>query len=113
MLISDTEHTNMAELLQIATYCNGIYIVEERWKSLKDISADRMLALQEMVSDIQKFQASHEDLSQWLTQKDKMVTLMGPLAMEPSMVNTQTQQVQVCHYYHHVYVVFCSNLSYM
>ena len=54
-----------------------------------------MLALQEMVSDIKKFNESHETLSQWLTQKEKMVGLLGPLAMEPSMVNTQMEQVKV------------------
>ena len=70
-------------------------ITEERWRSLRDVSADRQLALQEMVADIEKFDDAFTNITQWIAQKDKMVGLLGPMATEPNMVATQREQVKV------------------
>ena len=67
---------------------------EERWRSLKDVSADRKLTLQEMVADIQKFNDLHDNMTQWLAQKERMIGLLGPMATEPAMVATQLEQVK-------------------
>lgn len=48
-----------------------------------------------MVDDLRDFRECNEQLVGWLAQKEKMVTVLGPMATEPAMVNNQLQQVQV------------------
>lgn len=41
------------------------------------------------------FQTTQTQLSQWLQEKELMMTVLGPLSVDPNMLNTQKQQVQV------------------
>ena len=47
------------------------------------------------MEDLKDVRETHDQLKAWLGQKEKMVTILGPVAMEPAMVNNQLQQVQV------------------
>ena len=69
--------------------------LEKRWTSLKEISDDRRKSLETLVDDLKDFRETHDSLSSWLAQKEKMVTVLGPVATEPAMVNNQLQQVKV------------------
>ena len=69
---------------------------EKRWGSLKEISEERGRSLEEMVDDLRGFRDSYGQLSSWLAGKERMVSVLGPLATEPSMLSNQQQQVQVC-----------------
>ena len=68
---------------------------EKRWRSLKHVSEDRRKSLEDLVEDLRDSREAHEHLSAWLAQKEKMVSILGPTAAEPAMVNNQLQQVQV------------------
>lgn len=35
-------------------------------------------------------------LGPWLREKELMMSVLGPLSIDPNMLNTQKQQVQVC-----------------
>lgn len=48
-----------------------------------------------MVSDLQDFHDSQQQLTTWLAQKDKMLTVLGPLATDKAMINNQQEQVKV------------------
>ncbi len=69
--------------------------LEKRWTSLKEISDDRRRSLENLVDDLKDFREGHDNLAAWLAQKEKMMTVLGPVATEPSMVNNQLQQVKV------------------
>ena len=69
--------------------------LEKRWTSLKEISDDRRKSLETLVDDLKDFRETNDSLSSWLAQKEKMVTVLGPVATEPAMVNNQLQQVKV------------------
>ena len=72
-----------------------IYFVEKRWRGLMDMSDARRKSLENMIEDLKHFDDGQKQLSSWLTQKDKMANLLGPLASEPAMVDNQLQQVQL------------------
>ncbi len=61
----------------------------------QEISEDRRRSLEALVEDLREFGEGHDALSGWLAQKEKMVTVLGPVAAEPAMVNNQLQQVKV------------------
>ena len=52
-------------------------------------------SLETLVDDLKDFRETHNSLASWLAQKEKMVTVLGPVATEPAMVNNQLQQVKV------------------
>ena len=70
-------------------------LTDERWHSLKAISEERRHVLEGLVDDLEGFKVTYEALTAWLSSKDKMVSALGPLATDLSMLNTQLQQVQV------------------
>lgn len=45
------------------------------------------------------FHDTHDNLSNWLSAKDKMMTVLGPISSDSRMVQSQVQQVQVFHYF--------------
>lgn len=44
---------------------------------------------------LELFQTTQPQLSQWLQEKELMMSVLGPLSVDPNMLNTQKQQVQV------------------
>jgi len=71
------------------------HISELRWAELKTMSEEQKQNLEELVEELKNFSESYDSLSTWLAQKEKMVSVLGPMATEPAMVNTQLQQVEV------------------
>jgi len=65
--------------------------VTGRWKDLLDRCKSRSKFLEE----VKDFHDTHDQLSAWLTAKDRMMSVLGPIASDPRLVHNQLQQVQV------------------
>uniref|UniRef100_A0A182WG21 Uncharacterized protein n=1 Tax=Anopheles minimus TaxID=112268 RepID=A0A182WG21_9DIPT len=65
--------------------------VADRWKNLNDLCKDR-ITFSEHLRD---FLDTHDNLNTWLTAKERMLTVLGPISSDPRMVQSQVQQVQV------------------
>lgn len=65
--------------------------VMERFKDLQARLKERLNFLSEM----KDFLDSEDSLKAWLNSKDKMMSVLGPIASDPRMVQMQAQQVQV------------------
>lgn len=62
-----------------------------RWNDLLSTLKERTKFLQ----DLKDFQDSQDAMNNWLNQKEKMFQVLGPIASDPRMVQSQIQQVQV------------------
>ncbi|XP_065166739.1 dystonin isoform X7 [Atheta coriaria] len=62
-----------------------------RWKTLYDLCKERI----QFMEDLKDFLETHDSLSSWLSSKDRMFTVLGPISSDPRMVQSQVQQVQV------------------
>lgn len=47
------------------------------------------------MEDLKDFHDTHDSLANWLTAKEKMMTVLGPISSDSRMVQSQVQQVQV------------------
>lgn len=65
--------------------------VAERWKNLNDLCKNRI----DFSEQIRDFLDTHDNLNNWLTAKERMFTVLGPISSDPRMVQSQVQQVQV------------------
>lgn len=65
--------------------------VSGRWKDLQD----RCKARSKFLEDVKDFHDTHDQLSAWLIAKDRMMSVLGPIASDPRLVHNQLQQVQV------------------
>lgn len=65
--------------------------VSGRWKDLQD----RCKARSKFLEDVKDFHDTHDQLSAWLTAKDRMMSVLGPISSDPRLVHNQLQQVQV------------------
>ncbi|KFM60284.1 Dystonin, partial [Stegodyphus mimosarum] len=63
----------------------------QRWNELLSTVKEKSKFLQ----DLKDFQDSQDAMNNWLGQKEKMFQVLGPIASDPRMVNSQIQQVQV------------------
>ncbi|XP_035227819.1 dystonin-like, partial [Stegodyphus dumicola] len=62
----------------------------QRWNELLSAVKEKSKFLQ----DLKDFQDSQDAMNNWLGQKEKMFQVLGPIASDPRMVNSQIQQVQ-------------------
>lgn len=67
------------------------FFVDVKWTDLKAPCEDRIKCLE----DLKAFQQAHDSLGSWLSQKEKLMGVLGPIATEPGMLDNQTQQVKV------------------
>ncbi|XP_075219795.1 dystonin-like protein short stop isoform X24 [Lycorma delicatula] len=65
--------------------------VVSRWRSLQDTCKNRIA----LMEDLKDFHDTHDSLSNWLSAKDRMMTVLGPISSDSRMVQSQVQQVQV------------------
>jgi len=65
--------------------------VVTRWKSLNDACKSRI----KFMEDMKDFHDTHDSLNSWLSAKDRMMTVLGPISSDSRMVQSQVQQVQV------------------
>uniref|UniRef100_A0A674CVA4 Dystonin n=1 Tax=Salmo trutta TaxID=8032 RepID=A0A674CVA4_SALTR len=65
------------------------------WADVSGSVEDRKQCLEESNRNLDVFQTTETQLRQWLSEKDMMLSVLGPLSMDPNMLNTQKQQVQI------------------
>ncbi|KAK3573639.1 hypothetical protein QTP86_029971 [Hemibagrus guttatus] len=74
---------------------NMLKQMDAEWEEVKGSVENRKQHLEESSRMLELFQTNQPQLSQWLLEKDLMMSVLGPLSMDPNMLNTQKQQVQI------------------
>ncbi|KAM9316059.1 dystonin [Gastrophryne carolinensis] len=69
--------------------------IESSWKDITQMTAERQQTLEESSNDLTQFQTAEAQLKQWLVEKELMASVLGPLSIDPNMLKTQKQQVQI------------------
>lgn len=70
---------------------DDIQNVTSRWKNLNDICKNRI----QLLEDLKDFHDSHDNLSNWLGSKERMLNVLGPISSDSRIVQSQVQQIQV------------------
>ncbi|KAM9616196.1 dystonin isoform 12-T13 [Morphnus guianensis] len=69
--------------------------IDSKWKELSQVTSERQQKLEESSNYLTQFQTAEAQLKHWLIEKELMVSVLGPLSIDPNMLNTQKQQVQI------------------
>ncbi|NXR49005.1 MACF1 factor, partial [Hippolais icterina] len=65
-----------------------------RWERASQATAARQQKLEESATQLATFQAAEAQLRPWLMEKELMMSVLGPLSIDPNMLRAQKQQVQ-------------------
>ncbi|XP_063274816.1 microtubule-actin cross-linking factor 1 isoform X7 [Prinia subflava] len=65
-----------------------------RWERASQATAARQQKLEESATQLATFQAAEAQLRPWLMEKELMMSVLGPLSIDPNMLGAQKQQVQ-------------------
>uniref|UniRef100_A0A8C4QZ93 Dystrophin n=1 Tax=Eptatretus burgeri TaxID=7764 RepID=A0A8C4QZ93_EPTBU len=87
------QNRNSAEAAKWKQMLNDI---EEKWSFVTQSARERQNDLEESCALLEKFQTAEGQLSQWLMEKQLLMSVLGPLSIDPNMLDNQKQQVQVC-----------------
>ncbi|XP_069934821.1 microtubule-actin cross-linking factor 1 isoform X35 [Oryctolagus cuniculus] len=68
--------------------------LNSRWERATEVTVARQRQLEESASHLACFQAAESQLRPWLMEKELMMGVLGPLSIDPNMLNAQKQQVQ-------------------
>ncbi|XP_019403108.1 PREDICTED: microtubule-actin cross-linking factor 1 isoform X14 [Crocodylus porosus] len=68
--------------------------LSSRWEKANQVTAERQQKLEESANQLASFQAAESQLRPWLMEKELMMSVLGPLSIDPNMLNAQKQQVQ-------------------
>ncbi|XP_043854390.1 microtubule-actin cross-linking factor 1-like isoform X17 [Dromiciops gliroides] len=68
--------------------------LSSRWERANEVTAARQQKLEESANQLASFQAAEAQLRPWLLEKELMMSVLGPLSIDPNMLNAQKQQVQ-------------------
>ncbi|NXT38124.1 DYST protein, partial [Pelecanoides urinatrix] len=69
--------------------------IDSKWKELNQVTSERQQKLEESSNYLTQFRTAEAQLKHWLVEKELMVSVLGPLSIDPNMLNTQKQQVQI------------------
>ncbi|NWW00173.1 DYST protein, partial [Machaerirhynchus nigripectus] len=69
--------------------------IDSKWKELNQVTSERQRKLEQSSNYLTQFQTAEAQLKHWLVEKELMVSVLGPLSIDPNMLNTQKQQVQI------------------
>ncbi len=70
-------------------------LLDSRWMKANQTAAQRQTELEACADRLGSFAAAASQLGPWLREKELMMSVLGPLSIDPNMLNTQKQQVQV------------------
>lgn len=65
------------------------------WADVSGSVVERKQHLEESNKNLDIFQTTELQLGQWLSEKELMMSVLGPLSIDPNMLKMQKQQVQV------------------
>ncbi|KAI1894735.1 hypothetical protein AGOR_G00118810 [Albula goreensis] len=69
--------------------------IDKVWKEVEGLAKERRSRLEESSQHVTQFQTAEAQLQQWLSEKELMMGVLGPLSVDPNMLNAQKQQVQI------------------
>lgn len=69
--------------------------VDAAWADISGSVEERKQHLEESNKNLDIFQTTELQLGQWLSEKELMMSVLGPLSIDPNMLKMQKQQVQV------------------
>ncbi|KAL4667192.1 hypothetical protein H8959_005881 [Pygathrix nigripes] len=69
--------------------------LNSRWERATEVTVARQRQLEESAGHLACFQAAESQLRPWMMEKELMMGVLGPLSIDPNMLNAQKQQVQV------------------
>lgn len=68
---------------------------DSRWQTANQTATQRQTELETCADRLGSFASAANQLGPWLREKELMMSVLGPLSIDPNMLNTQKQQVQV------------------
>ncbi|XP_070621008.1 microtubule-actin cross-linking factor 1 isoform X2 [Erythrolamprus reginae] len=68
--------------------------LSSRWAHAKQVAEERQQKLEKSANELASFQEAEGQLRPWLVEKELMMSVLGPLSIDPNMLNAQKQQVQ-------------------
>lgn len=82
------------------------------WADISGSVEERKQHLEQSNKNLDIFQTTELQLGQWLSEKELMMSVLGPLSIDPNMLKMQKQQVQVSMVYnvrvvHHLRTSTC------
>ncbi|XP_056154000.1 microtubule-actin cross-linking factor 1 [Lampris incognitus] len=68
--------------------------IDSRWQKANRTAAQRQTELEACADRLGSFASAANQLGPWLREKELMMSVLGPLSIDPNMLNTQKQQAQ-------------------
>ncbi|XP_039994290.1 dystonin isoform X1 [Xiphias gladius] len=69
--------------------------IDAAWADISGSVEERKLHLEQSNKNLDIFQTTELQLGQWLSEKELMMSVLGPLSIDPNMLKMQKQQVQI------------------
>ncbi|XP_047459857.1 dystonin isoform X23 [Mugil cephalus] len=69
--------------------------IDAAWAEISDSVEERKQHLEQSSKNLDIFQTNELQLGQWLSEKELMMSVLGPLSIDPNMLKMQKQQVQI------------------
>ncbi|CAL8297896.1 unnamed protein product [Lota lota] len=76
------------------TWRQQLQELDSRWQKANQTAAQRQTELETCADRLGSFAMAASQLGPWLQEKELMMSVLGPLSIDPNMLNTQKQQVQ-------------------
>ncbi|XP_072273876.1 microtubule-actin cross-linking factor 1 isoform X4 [Pyxicephalus adspersus] len=68
--------------------------LNSQWDRANQVTSERQQKLEESANQLALFQTAGSQLRPWLKEKELMMSVLGPLSIDPNMLIAQKQQVQ-------------------
>uniref|UniRef100_G3NBA0 Microtubule actin crosslinking factor 1 n=1 Tax=Gasterosteus aculeatus TaxID=69293 RepID=G3NBA0_GASAC len=76
------------------TWRQQLQEIDSRWQTANQAAAERQTELEACADRLGSFASAAAQLGPWLREKELMMSVLGPLSIDPNMLNTQRQQAQ-------------------
>lgn len=84
------------KVLTNTAWCNCSFSPSDAaWADISGSVEERKQHLEESNKNLDIFKTTELQLGQWLSEKELMMSVLGPLSIDPNMLKMQKQQVQV------------------
>ncbi|XP_039857734.1 dystonin isoform X8 [Simochromis diagramma] len=87
-----TTHPNSPEA---AKWKQMLAEIDAAWADISGSVEERKQHLEQSNKNLDIFQTTEQQLGQWLSEKELMMSVLGPLSIDPNMLKMQKQQVQI------------------
>ncbi|XP_034747892.1 microtubule-actin cross-linking factor 1 isoform X18 [Etheostoma cragini] len=76
------------------TWRQQLQEIDSRWQMANQTASQRQTELETCADRLGSFASAASQLGPWLREKELMMSVLGPLSIDPNMLNTQKQQAQ-------------------